>query len=294
MPARGRRKRCPGDGGVQQSEPAVAQSAAETADAQQVTIEGRRRSVQIHARTFISQLTARTGENSLQRWRQPICPLVAGLKANHGEIVLGRLSQIAVSVGAPLGPRDCQANFFVVLTGEPEQVLRAWRKEDRHVFDQARAKRIRQFIETPRVVRVMHNVEFEDVNGFPLPRAQPNIIREPVVVNKHARDTRIEYGGVRDIWSAIVVVDTTRLKGLKLGQLADYIGMVGMTKLNLDTDVEGVPSILTLFSESPHEATPEGLSTWDHAFLKGLYQTRQASRVQRGLIEQRIVEDLMP
>jgi hypothetical protein len=266
-------------------------AARESAPAGQVTIEGQRKVTEERARSYISRLTTRNGIESLQRWRRPICPLVAGLRREHGEIVLGRISQIVQGAGAPLDPeQNCKPNFFVVLTSEPEKVLLAWRKEDRRVFDESRARAIRRFINTPRVVRVMHNVEFDDVNGVPLPHVQLSPADHEVVVNRHARDTRIEHGAVRDLWSAIMVVDTRQLKGMKLGQLADYVSLVGLTRIDQDAELIEVPTILTLFAESPHQAAPDSLTEWDESFLKGLYKTRQGSRVQRGLIEQSMVE----
>ena len=51
--------------------------------------------------------------DTLLRWDQPVCPLVAGLPRDAGEFILRRLSAIAVSVHAPIGRQDCRPNLFI-------------------------------------------------------------------------------------------------------------------------------------------------------------------------------------
>ena len=75
--------------------------------------------------------------------------------------------------------------------------------------------------------------------------------------------------------------------------MADYIGMVGLTELDIDADVGNTPTILRLFTSS-QETPPSGLTAWDQAFLKALYHTDQSSRLQDSHISMMIVHDLSP
>lgn len=74
--------------------------------------------------------------------------------------------------------------------------------------------------------------------------------------------------------------------------LADYLVMAGLTNADLDSDLGSAPSILRLFALSG-ENQPPGLSGWDAAFLKALYQSNQTSRTQRSEIAERVAHDIL-
>ena len=84
--------------------------------------------------------------------------------------------------------------------------------------------------------------------------------------------SRLTWASVRRISLAIVVADTGLVKGLTVGQLADYIAMVGMAQIRESAKPADAPTILRLFTESG-AAQPAGLSRWDQACLKSLYAT---------------------
>jgi hypothetical protein len=62
-------------------------------------------------------------------------------------------------------------------------------------------------------------------------------------------------------------------------------------EFNLDADYGTAPTILRLFN-APAAAGTSSLDTWDEAFLKALYHTRQSSTLQTGLITQSMVRDI--
>jgi hypothetical protein len=107
-------------------------------------------------------------------------------------------------------------------------------------------------------------------------------------------DSRLTMESVVGLSLAIVVIDTTRTNGAKLGQLADYAAMVGLVDIQSATDLGDAPTILRLFTEPP-EARPRHLTAWDQAFLKAIYQNSALdSRTQRSQIAGRIVQDVSP
>jgi hypothetical protein len=67
-----------------------------------------------------------------------------------------------------------------------------------------------------------------------------------------------------------VIVDTTQLRGVSLGQLAAYAAMVGLVKLQSGAHGDAGPSILKLFEQTA-AAAPAGLTDLDQALLKSLY-----------------------
>jgi len=66
--------------------------------------------------TYVSAITVAPFQKSLARWRNAICPLVAGLPRDHGEFILKRVSQIAGDAGVPLAPDHCRGNLHPELS----------------------------------------------------------------------------------------------------------------------------------------------------------------------------------
>jgi hypothetical protein len=94
----------------------------------QVTIEAQRAKLEHSLNAFVSSITRSVPrDESLRRWRDPICPLVAGLTREEGEYLLQRVSQIARAAGAPLDKEHCaRPNLAIVVTSKPEALIKAW------------------------------------------------------------------------------------------------------------------------------------------------------------------------
>jgi hypothetical protein len=92
--------------------------------------------------------------------------------------------------------------------------------------------------------------------------------------------------------SVFAVIDTRRTESTTPNQLTDYLAMTGFTNIDLDADLGSAPTILRLFAPPP-EGRPSGLSSWDVAFLKALYQSNPASRTQRFEIAQRVTQEIL-
>jgi hypothetical protein len=89
----------------------------------------------------------------------------------------------------------------------------------------------------------------------------------------------------------LVVIDSARVQGIHLGQISDYVAMVGLVDVDVDANLEDAPSILRLFTAPPSDP-PEGPAEWDRAFLSALYHTDQRSALQRGQIARTMVEEI--
>src|SRR5215469_9430257 len=77
------------------------------------------------------------------------------------EFVFAVLSQIATSVKAPLADEHCKANFYVLVTPQPEALLKQWQARYPRMFDTRNGMgQLRRLLDTPRAVRVWYNVGF--------------------------------------------------------------------------------------------------------------------------------------
>ena len=254
----------------------------------EVTAEAARTAIERRVDAFVHAITRNPGlsdDDSLVRWNTPICLLVAGLTAEEVKIMSDRLTQIASSAGAPLARAPCHPNFIIVATSEPDRVLDAWHARDSRLFGDATPAQIRQFRENSeaRPIRVWYNIDTGRKSGMRNGHFIPS--------NTRAESSVFAANTVFDFFSIFAIIDTDRTEHSTLQQLADYVAMTGLTNVDLDADLGSAPSILRLFA-SPGENQASGLSSWDAAFLKALYQSNQTSRTRRFDITERVTHDI--
>jgi hypothetical protein len=238
--------------------------------------------------TFVRGVTRNPGfseDEPLVRWNTPICFYLAGLTAEQGKFVLARLSQTGSSAGAPLAHTPCQPNFLILATSEPSRVLEASYARNPQLFGKATQAQIRQFLESSQShpVRVWYNIN---------PGRKSGVHNGHFVPSSHQAESSPFVGNTAfDFFSIVAIIDTNRTGHARLEQLADYLVMVGLTNADPDADLGSAPSILRLFALSA-ENQPTGLSGWDAAFLKALYQSNPTSRTQRSEIAERVAHDI--
>jgi hypothetical protein len=272
----------------------------------QVAVEARR-DVERRAYAFVKALThsGRFYGESLAIWRAPLCFAVAGLPKPQGEFMLERLSTDADSAGVPLAREPCQPNVFVVLSREPDSLLKGL--EARHAFGEGQPAQIQRFIHPAKipVVRIWRNANTVDPNGAPLNAIGAacggaaasgldsglSFMKSDIPTNCEAFGSRPRFDALVAFSSVIVVVDTRLTSDATFGQLADYVAVIALADIDQEVDFGDVPTILRLFVELPSTAPP-GLTIWDRAFLSALYHTDQSSRSQRSEIVSTIARDV--
>ncbi len=292
----------------------------------QVTIETQRKALSEEARQFVGKITgsswaAADDDHPLELWRIPICPAVAGLQRPQGEFIYTRITQVVTAAGARVGKNGCVPNLIVVMTTQPEEFLRAWRKRDKRLFGGASPHLVKQFFDQALPVRVWYNTsvtgEDGDVgtgsgslssagvaggtgSGGMGESAGAVSSTQLQMMLDEIQTYRAPYGGTRlsltevpDLSSAIIVVDLKRCEGFSWGALADYIAMAALTNVDLHTDFGDMPSILALFG-APVDKREAGLTDWDRVYLSALYHTNRMSRLQRVQIREQMVREMDP
>jgi hypothetical protein len=258
----------------------------------EVTVTARRIELEKRVSQFVNQLATVENSDGLPRWLNPVCPLVSGLPRQDGEFVLGRVSEIAHVVGAPLAGEKCHPNLYILVSLKPRDLLKAMEKRNREFtfgfYSPPPPSVTNRFIETPRAVRVWYNTQARNLVGGTLIRfpgdAPPKV---------EGTGSLISNGATWSLERVFVIVDQRRLHGVTRGQLADYISMVGLADLNPDAKLGDAPTILNLFDDAPEKAAA-GMSDWDQAFLKSLYTTEQKSKLQRSQMTRQTVREVAP
>jgi hypothetical protein len=275
--------------------PPAASAPKTTIDSTTVVGQKDRATVEREVGTFVNAIAVKPGSESLARWQLqiPLCPLVAGMPKSDGEYILSRVSKIAAAAGAPLAPEHCKGNFYIVVTADPEGVIKAWSKRDVRMFgdeaDQG-GTTIREF-NAASPVRVWYNTEFYELDGTPLGNNE-DAAAGGTRTDLSARATRIEINSYRALSSAMAIVDARRMKDVSYGQIAAYVAMVGLVQMRPQANVGEAPTILNLFAGAGK--APPGLTAWDESFLKAVYATRITDKAQIAEIKTAMVQDVAP
>jgi hypothetical protein len=252
----------------------------DTVDAQQVALRQR---VEVFVRG-VTQNPGFSDHESLVRWNVPICLFAAGLTADDRKTISARLTRIMLTAGAPLAREPCQPNFVIIVTSEPDRVLEAWYARNKQLFGDATLPQIHHFLDPSgsRPIRVWHNID----------RGRTSTVRfgHFVPSDNQAESSPFVRNAVLGFYSVFAIVDPNSPARATLDQLTDYIALGGLSNVDLDADIGSAPSILRLFASSP--TPPAGLSPWDAAFIKALYQSDQTSRSQRHEIVERVMHDI--
>ena len=284
-------------------------SASETL--QEVTVTAEQAKLVSRVRAFVGQIAApdETSGDGLPLWHVPVCPSVTGLTRQQGEYLLWRISEIARGAGVPLAGEKCRPNLFIFVTARPKQLLEAMDKRRFAVtFRDSSPLTVDQFIATAEPVRIWYlshelTAEYAEPNynlsaKFPCPSAsidfQGGAHLPGRVICDSERSSHVTNGSALvPVFSDVyVIVDATRLQGVAWPQLADYLGMVGLAKINPTARLGDAPTILRLFDGS-REAAPSGVTDWDRAFLKSLYATEQRLKTQREQVANAMVRELV-
>lgn len=290
---------------------AHAQSAGNpTADRSDDIVVTAERTEQI-ARQFVGDVSAAPARrDQLARWDAKVCPGVAGMNAEQGQFLVDMISRRAYAVGLRPGASGCKANLLIVVTPDADGVAQAVAREARGLLgvrDRPENMATRgvdaldAFTSSTAPVRWWHVSQMTTVDGV--------IVPEPpgcgsAATGMHCLPRPVPVRGVHtsastreDFRNALVIVDATKLSGVHLQALADYIAMVSLAQLEPGSDTSAYDSILNLFTPAAGRATPVSLTDWDAAYLDGLYHSRRNpyhARSQEADISHRMAHDLTP
>ena len=251
-----------------------------------VEVVGHREKLSKEVQTFVGKLTQLDG-NLVSSWETPICPKVVAEDPDHAEYIRQRLLEVAAEVPFSADADEkCSANLFVVVTSASAEFVAEWKKRDPGMFIWRPRRGVSRSPETL-PVRTWHNVAIEPAGGILIGGAG-----EAPKLKTTGGSTRIVSPVSENLQSVLVLVDTNRTAGVTLRQLADYIAMVSFSKVDLDVDFGRSNSILRLFADDGI-VRPDSLTTWDLAFLRGLYRQSFEAVQQRQAITNRMVRDLV-
>jgi hypothetical protein len=245
-----------------------------------VVVEGRR--LEQLAREFISDVAAPTRQRGLARWNTRLCVGVAGLRRDLAQNIIDRISDVAGELGVAVGDPGCKPNALIVAAEDGSSFATAMVSARRRAFDVGSLqitqndRALENFMSADRPVRWWQvSVPTDSTTGRRAIRLAGD--DAPPVISVFAASRVVSQ--IRDDMSKVVVImDMDDITGLTSAQLSDYLAMVVLAQIDADADSSSYNTVLNLFDDP---AGVEGLTEWDRAYLRGLYEAEQ-NRINTG------------
>jgi len=259
-----------------------------------------RKELERQVKSFVSNVTG-PPYDPVPLWRTPVCPALAGLPKSEGEPVFAQLERTMRALGIPLGEIGCRPNFQIVVSSQPEESIAEMAKTQPEALGDTR--HLQSFISKAQPVRVWYNTELAEHTSaalvMPASRTYgtglgPNLGTTgggAAITYVDPTRPRFYFSAYRPLVGVIAVVDLRRVQGFDWNQVADYVAMAGLTRVNLEANFGDAPTILRLFSAANTDR-PTGLSDWDKALLTELYKSDPQSRSQRLEVSMHMTNDI--
>lgn len=260
----------------------------------EITVETTRRGVEKKADQFIETFVPKT-EASIARWREPVCPLVAGLPKAQGEYVLNRLSRNWQQAEVPLAGEQCDVNAFVIFTDEPELFLTKWQRKSGRIYGDAYPMMIKRFKEDSHPIKVWANKGHHGPgNGVSVsddPNTGLGMAFQGARSTHQYTATRLQFPELTSFDSVIAVVDPKKLTGMPLSAVVDYLSIALAVEVRNDQQFSQTSTILNLMAE-PQAGLVEW-TAWDQAFLKSVYKADLSQTSQNSIIGSHLAIELL-
>ena len=247
----------------------------------EVVVRGRRMSdiedgLRLEIDKFIDEVAVTFGGRGFARWNGSVCVGVHNLQATAAQYIVDRVSLLAHEVGLAPGEPGCAPDVIIIFTTDGKE-LASWFVENEprllrptnYLGTHRGLDALDRFVESDNAVRWWQvSMPVDARSGAPaidLPgQAAPWVgVSGP---------SRI-HSGVRDaLQQVIIIVDSTKLHGTTWQQLGDYLAVVSLAQVDLETDPSTFDSILNLFT---NPAAYSGLTDWDRTYVRALYDFDQ-------------------
>lgn len=251
---------------------------------------------------FVGEVAEPNNYRGLARWGDRICVGVVNLETDAAQYVADRVSTVATDLGLTAEASGCTPNLLIVAAADSGELARTLVSDHKRAFrmggtGMSRGRSaLNDFVETDRPVRWWQQaMPIDSETGKRAVRIPGECSRTctrpedfaPTIYLDSA--SRIRTQIVDRLFRTIVIVDVDTVEGVSINQLADYIAMVSLAQIDPDADTSAYASILNVFDDP---GTADMLTSWDEAYLSGLYSAEQ-NRVNRRANRAEIADSIL-
>ncbi len=247
-----------------------------------VVVEGRQ--LENLVRDFVTDVSQPANNRGLARWNRPICVGAVNLRAEVGQYVIDRISDVARGLEVEAGEPGCRPNVLIVASVDGAALASALVEDRPRNFDlrhngtDAGTRAFRNFQSEDRPVRWWQiSMPIDSESGGRAVRLPGDI--DPATGKPDAPEiqvfsaSRIRTQVRDDLVRSVIIVDVDRLGGANLVQVADYLALVALAQVDAEADTAPYPTILNLFADPA--SAPAGMTDWDRSYLTALYEHDQ-------------------
>lgn len=219
----------------------------------------------------------------IARWNSGICPITLGLSAKFNQYISQRIVRFAMMAGAPLDRDEpCNPNVMVLATDQPQALLDFVRTKRPGLLGFHYKSKAVQVATMTLPVQAWYSTATQDFYGFlyaDIPALDitkqmdgAGMIPGGRYVSGF-RNQGNEGGGLKSQFTtAIIVVDKTKIQGMEIGALSDYIAMLALSQGHSYAECQDVPTITNLMAPGcAAELKPAAVTDIDATYLRGLY-----------------------
>jgi len=269
-------------------------SAAETSE--NVTVTETRLAPEQALRAFVhSYATPAPVNGKMTRWKDPLCPVTAGLPPDGNRLVTERVRQVAGQAGAPVAKtQSCKPNIDIVFTLHPQALLDEVRKKTPVFLGYHDVAQEQGLATVTHPIQAWYTTQTVDINGttyvddrlrnhggfYTVSPFGPKYgsIFIPDARVEHSTASRIADALSSELFHVIVVIDLAKVNGKTVGALADYAAMLSLAQTQAFEACQPVASVTNLVSPGcGAELKANALTANDLAFLRGLYSINPRS-----------------
>jgi len=240
-----------------------------TTDLGDVIVEGHR-TLEETVHDFVDVVVEPPRGRGPARWDRTVCVGVANLRTAAAQVMIDRISQVAMDVGLEPGEPGCKPNVLVIATADGQGLARGLVDARRRAFlpGAAGASRstaqLEAFENSDKPVRWWH-VSLPVVADTGAPAVRMPGESAPTVSTLGSRLTSPVRNDLRRVF---IIVDFEKLGAVNFQQLSDYVAMVALAQVDPDADTASYRTILNVFADPQAES---GLTDFDMDYLKSLY-----------------------
>lgn len=216
---------------------------------------------------------ARDVDGNMSRFENPVCPGIVGMPANLAAAVLKRMRSGVSEVGAELASENCVPNLTVIITDDGRALVEGLLAKSPQLFGHQSNSEMAALRSSQGPAWVWQTTQAKRADGMPVPSLEQvspggaQAKRRAYAV-PNAKMSRLTSTVRQDTGLAFVVLSRGAIEGKTLTQIADFGLLRGLAGTAAGAeDATGAQSIAALFTP----AAPEGLTTFDRAYLTSLY-----------------------
>lgn len=253
-----------------------------------IVVEGQR----LDANAVVRETISGAGVMQLARFEDNVCPGVVGLAREQAERMLQLIRNNVVGFGGDVEKGGCTANATVIFTEQPVEFVKKMAAKQPAYFDLSPTG-LQEFTARPRPVVSWHVEEFRDRDGQELGdsrevgMAKQRILNMPASAGvpmgakmlRNSGASHLATNGRSDMLFGFVVLDSAKLSGKSLEQLAALATLHLLLDIKQNAGASNPASILSLFDDRPEGTSPPpGFTTLDRAMIEGLYRPKENNR----------------